>query len=181
MQVNPVVQHVELQAQEYETEPLGSLFVTTPSYDRPYPPDPRYDLNDVRPAVVATSGKPTAATGLGPTGLRVGLLFITELDISQQSSPPAPSYTASAGLTSFVHQLAGGGHKEPGEHPDLFSGGTVRWGDGSSSNITDLTTYAQHTYAAAGTYDISFELHFAEAENLAWSGAPSATHRLTVS
>lgn len=179
MQITPVLQRIALEAGNYRNEPLDALFVTAAPYDLPWPPDPNYDLIDVQPAVVATTGKATGEFGFGPVGLRVGIFTIAELDVNQNASP---AHTVSASLTSFVHQLAGGSYREPGEFPDLFSGAIVRWGDGSHTNITNVATSgATHTYSAAGTYDITYELNFAESANFAWSNHPSATVRRVVS
>lgn len=191
MQINPLLQRIVLSAEIRDVAPWSSvrpqdeLVITTNSYDHPitgHPESPFWDLYDVTPAVIATQGRGGGITWAGPTGLRVGLLFITQFEtypVTDPNAAPHTAYVSPSNGTSFFHQLDDAEAEYP-EYPDLFSGGVVFWGDGSSSSVNDTLSTVQHTYAAAGTYDIKLELHIAAATNFAWSNNPSAVRRIAI-
>lgn len=182
MEINPIIQRITLPTRtEPAARPDAELLIDSLPYDNPYEPEPFWNLYDVVPAVIATAGK-SADRYWARTGLRVGMLMITQFEVYPSTDPLDPAHTVDVSPgngTTFYHQLAdieGEQHEVPG----LLNGGRVFWGDNQTSNVDSNFSAVQHTYGAAGTYDIKLELFFASTNNFAWSNNPSAVRRIEV-
>lgn len=185
MNIEPLAQHVELPVVDLNSDPSESslipwneLVVSTPAYDQPSSGASR-NLQDVRPVVVASQGS-VGNRFWGPSGLRVGVLFINQI---QAELLPGQEVRVDIVGTTYINQLADYSdvEEEIGPSTTVFSGGRVSWGDGASTSFTAPFNPVQHTYASAGTYTIALELDFATGGNLAWSDKPRATRQIAVS
>lgn len=185
MNIEPLAQHVELPVVDLNSDPSESsmrpwneLIVSTSAYDQPSSSASR-NLQNVRPVVIASQGS-VGNRFWGPEGLRVGVLFINQIQVTF-----LPSLEVEVDIvgTTYVNQLSDYGDVEEEISPSttVFSGGRVYWGDGTSTAFTAPFNPVQHTYASAGDYDVTLDLDFATDSNFAWSEEPAATRQITVS
>lgn len=133
-------------------------------YDGMFVSDPTVDTNpsDAGPylpvSLTPTKHLGVARTVKGPPGLTDGCIDLKS-GSAAPVDPAAVTLSASAPVaTAATVTIVRASGPATAAAPFPTTGSVrVHWGDGSSSNITGTTLTGDHTYKAAGTYDIMVE------------------------